>query len=143
MPKSRPVAPVSSENVSTRTSTCGATAEAGCPAVRDCRRPTPSQVIAAPEPAQSREHDAFRQHLADQAAAGGAERGPDRHFLLAMAVARQQQVGHVRARNEQDQADGAGKDVRGRGFSAPPELGSGRTDAPVCLNPGYCAASCF
>ena len=57
--------------------------------------------------AGGREHQAFGQHLAHQAAALGAERGAQADLALARRAARQQQVGDVDAGDEQHQRDRA------------------------------------
>jgi hypothetical protein len=48
------------------------------------------------------QHQAFNQALAKNTSAAGANRATDRHFMVAMAGAREQQVGNVGAGNEQD-----------------------------------------
>ena len=53
------------------------------------------------------EHQAFGQHLADQAAALGAECGAQADLALARRASRQQQVGNVDAGDEHDQRDRA------------------------------------
>ena len=55
--------------------------------------------------AQAREHEALGQHLADEPALPRAERGADRQLAIAAGGAHQQQVGDVRARDEQHQQD--------------------------------------
>ena len=55
--------------------------------------------------ADRREHDAFDQQLPDQAPASRAERQPHGELLASCHRLREQQVGHVRARDRQDQAD--------------------------------------
>ena len=52
------------------------------------------------------QHEALGQQLHRDAAAAGAERDAHRELVLPRERARQHQVGHVGARNEQDEADG-------------------------------------
>ena len=67
--------------------------------------------------------DAFRQQLPDDAAATGADSGADGDLAAASDSAGQQQVGHVGAGDQQDEADGAdqhqqrGADVLDHGFA--------------------------
>lgn len=56
--------------------------------------------------ADEREQDAFGEQLAHDARAARAERHADRDLALARGAARDQQIGDVRARNEEDQGDG-------------------------------------
>lgn len=51
------------------------------------------------------QYQAFSEQLPHQAASCGAKSRPRRHFLLARQAARQQQVGHIHRRNQQDAAD--------------------------------------
>ena len=57
--------------------------------------------------AGARQHDAFGQHLRDQAAAARAQREADRDLLLTRGRARQQQVRQVRAHDQHHDADRA------------------------------------
>jgi hypothetical protein len=54
---------------------------------------------------QQAEHDAFRQQLPQQPLPARAERRADRHFLLTAGGACEQQVGDVRARDQQNQGN--------------------------------------
>ena len=58
------------------------------------------------------EHHALGHQLPDDPAACRAERAADRHLALATRRARQQQVRHVRRRDEQQTADGAEQHVQ-------------------------------
>ena len=70
----------------------------------------PRECIAAPltkgqpdcTPGQG-QHQAFGQHLADEARSAGAQRGADRHFAFANGGADQKKIGHVHARQQQHQ----------------------------------------
>ena len=55
---------------------------------------------------QDREDDALRQKLRENPSAAGAEGDADRHLLMASARAREQQSGHVRRRDQQQQPNG-------------------------------------
>ena len=57
-----------------------------------------------------REDEALGEELPDHPAATGAERGANRHFPGPRGPAREQQVGDVAARDEQDEADRAEQD---------------------------------
>ena len=57
----------------------------------------------ADQRARQREHHALGQQLLDQAAAAGADGRPQRHLALAHGGARQKEVGHVDARDEEQQ----------------------------------------
>ena len=57
--------------------------------------------------AGERHHQAFGQHLLDDARARRADRAPDRHFFLPAGGARQQQRRDVRARDEHHERDRA------------------------------------
>ena len=72
--------------------------------------------------AQEREGHALHQELADQAAAARAHGQPHRHLALARLGPGQQQVGHVRAGDEQHQADHAHEHEQ-RGLRLPAQLG--------------------
>ena len=81
---------------------------------RDAERLETGQRVAAPgrdekprHRADHRQQQAFRQQLADEPPAAGAERRPHRELALARGRACEQQVGDVRARDEQHEADGA------------------------------------
>ena len=52
-----------------------------------------------------RQHDALGQHLPNQAAAAGAERGADANLPLSRRRPHQQEICHVRARDEEHQHD--------------------------------------
>ena len=52
----------------------------------------------------SRQEHAFREHLANQAAPRPAQGQPDRRLRLVIQSSRQQQVGNVRARDQQQQS---------------------------------------
>jgi hypothetical protein len=53
------------------------------------------------------EDERFGEELTEQPSAAGAERDPHREFGAARRRAREQQVGHVRAGDEEHEADGA------------------------------------
>ena len=57
-------------------------------------------------PADDRQQQAFGEQLPDDSPVRGAERGPHRHLLAPPDRARQQQVGDVRAGDQQHEADG-------------------------------------
>ena len=63
--------------------------------------------------AAQREQNAFGQKLTDDAPRTGAQRGADRNFFLAGHGARQQQIGHVGAGDQQDAGDRAEQDQQG------------------------------
>ena len=48
----------------------------------------------------------FRHELAEQSPAAGAERRPDRELAMSRLGAREQEVRHVRAGNQQHEPDG-------------------------------------
>ena len=52
----------------------------------------------------------------------GPERGPDRQFFPASDSARQLQVRHIRARDQQDAADGSEQQVKKMSIFADGEL---------------------
>ena len=54
-----------------------------------------------------REQNALRQHLPQNARAARAHRGPDRNFLLPRGAAGEEEIGYVRAGNQQHESDGA------------------------------------
>ena len=60
----------------------------------------------ADDAAQGGQHDAFRQHLMQQAAAVGAQGGAQRHFALPGRGASQRHVGDVGAGDQHDETDG-------------------------------------
>ena len=69
---------------------------------------TPTAVEAQPEqPAKARQHDALDEELPHDSSAARAERRAHGHLARPVRGARQQQVGHVRARNQQDESDRA------------------------------------
>ena len=87
---------------------------------RNTGRLEPDQHVDAPDrqqqpetAADDAEDDAFGEELADEAAAGGAERAAHRHLAFARRRAREQQVGDVGAGDQQDEADGAEKHQHG------------------------------
>ena len=55
--------------------------------------------------AQAREHEPLGQHLADETTLPRAERGPDGQLAIAPGSTHQQEVGDVRARDEQHEQD--------------------------------------
>ena len=59
------------------------------------------------QPAAKTKEYAFREQFAGNSAAPGPQRRADRHLELASFSPHQQQVGHVDARNQQHQPDGA------------------------------------
>ena len=61
----------------------------------------------AQNPAHDSQSQALHQHFARDSSPPGAERGPDREFLLAALGANQQQIRDVRAGDEQNQPDGS------------------------------------
>ena len=63
------------------------------------------------EPSHAGEHQGFREKLTHQPCAAGAQRGADRELPLARGRACEQEVRHVRAGDQQDEADGAEHDV--------------------------------
>ena len=65
----------------------------------------PDREHQSDDAAGDREHEALGERLADQPAASGAERQPHRDLLLPRRRAAQQQVGDVRARDQQHEAD--------------------------------------
>ena len=65
-------------------------------------------------PSHQGEHGAFGQELPDDAAAAGAERAADRHLPLPGARAGEQQVRHVRARDEEHESHGSENDEQTR-----------------------------
>ena len=62
--------------------------------------------------AQRRQHQAFRQQLRDDARSARAERGADRQLASADVAAREQQVRHVGAAQEQHESDDAEQQKR-------------------------------
>jgi hypothetical protein len=72
---------------------------------------TPAAPIIAERASGERQHEALRQHLADDAPAAGADRKSHRHLPLPGRAAGQQQVGDVCAHDEQDDRDGGEEDA--------------------------------
>ncbi len=70
-------------------------------------RHQPHRQQQSAQPASAGEHQAFDHQLPDDARATGADRQPDGHFLLPADRAREQQVGHIGARDQQHQRHGA------------------------------------
>ena len=70
-------------------------------------RQTPQAPVRPVYGASTRDERALRQDLPGQAAASGAERAPDRHLLRAAGRAREQQVRHVRAGDQEQEPHGA------------------------------------
>ena len=60
--------------------------------------------VKARQTTGSRQQHAFREQLANQAAPGPAQGQPDRGLRPVIQSSRQQQVGNVRARNQQQQS---------------------------------------
>src|SRR5439155_19892816 len=54
-----------------------------------------------------REQNPLRQHLPQNARAARAHRGPDRNFLLPRGATGEEEIGNVRAGNQQHESDGA------------------------------------
>ena len=65
-------------------------------------------------PPSETEHQRLGQKLPDDAVARGAERRPDRHLALARGAPREQQIGDVGARNQQDERDRSAEDQQRR-----------------------------
>ena len=81
---------------------------------REILQREPAQRVRPPhgqqqsqQPAERGEDEALGEKLPHEAAPAAAERGPDRDLAVARRGARQQQVGHVRAADQQDEADRA------------------------------------
>ena len=89
-------------------------ADRAASALARTRRATNSPASAA----ERGQHQRFGQQLADQARPAGAERRPHGKLGAPLRVARQQQVDHVDARNQQQQPDGG--DARRASPAAPP-----------------------
>ena len=68
--------------------------------------------------AEQHEHDAFGEQLTDQSAAAGADREPDRDLVLPGRRAGQQQVGNVRAPDEENDTDDPHHDQQRLGVGA-------------------------
>ena len=81
-----------------------------------CTLHTENTSPSAP-PASASTH-AFDEELRDDAAAAGAEGDAHGDLALTRQRARQQQVGDVRARDQQDEADGAGENQHGAAHAA-------------------------
>ena len=77
------------------------------------RRPASASPTPAAAPASERMR-ALGDELDEQAAAARAERGADRELLLPRLRSREQQVGEVRAGDEQHEPDGALQDPQRR-----------------------------
>ena len=71
-------------------------------------KPPPRQQQTA-DAARRGKHEAFGEQLPDEARASGAERRPDGKFPLSHRRAGQEQVRHVRARDEEHERDRAGE----------------------------------
>ena len=77
------------------------------------------------------QHDAFRQHLAQETTTARSERGANRHLLLPRRRSRQQQARQVRAHDQHDDANGTAEhddrrprpaaDMRGKRHDIPLE----------------------
>ena len=67
---------------------------------------------------RQRQHRAFGQQLAHDAAPAGAERGADGDFASTGGAAREQQVRDVAARDQQHESDGAQQDEQTRSIAA-------------------------
>ena len=67
---------------------------------------------SAGQPAEHGQHQAFDQHLADDAQTSGAERRAHGQLTRPHRGARQQQVGYVRAAHQQQEPDNAGEQDR-------------------------------
>src|SRR5215510_7099850 len=67
---------------------------------------------AAHNRSAEREQQTLGQQLADQSHPAGAQRRANRHLFLTRRRARQQHVGHITARDQQQQADGGGDRVK-------------------------------
>ena len=63
--------------------------------------------------ANQRQHHALRQQLPDDLPPPGSQCGTNRDFLFPGRCTRQQQVGDIRASDQQHQADGAGENEQG------------------------------
>ena len=70
---------------------------------------------------QARKHDAFCQDLPDEAAAAGADSGTNSHFARAPGRSSQDEIGRVRAGDEQDQTNNSHEEDR-KGNDENPEL---------------------
>jgi len=64
--------------------------------------------------AENRKDEAFRQHLANEAALASSERGADGDFLLAGSGTSEKKVGEIGADDEHDDANGTSKDHESR-----------------------------
>ena len=64
--------------------------------------------------AADREHEALGEQLTQQACTAGPERNANPHLPGAGNAAREQEICHVDARDEQNQADGGGEDEQRR-----------------------------
>ncbi len=82
--------------------------------------------------AQRHQHDAFGEQLTDQSAAAGANREPDRDLVLPGRRAGEQQVGDIRAADEEHDADDPHHDQQ--------RLGVGRGGARWRLSPAGTSA---
>jgi len=71
------------------------------------RAQAPEADGRAERAADERKQDALGQELPEQASARCAERGANRELALARFGTREDQVGQVRARDEEDEADGS------------------------------------
>ena len=110
--------PVSSESAATTASTCQFNSARRVKFSRPfassrVRKRMPQTANATPSaPPSRRQQDALGEQLADDPKPSGAQAQPHRHFALPGSRARQQQVGDVRARDGQDQADQRQQDVQ-------------------------------
>src|SRR5207244_4059086 len=96
------------------TSQPGPTARRGMTDARDVARVQGQQRADAYDTqdhaeraARGRKGDTFGQELADDAAAGGADRGADRHLAPPDGRANEEKVCDIRARDQQDERDRA------------------------------------
>ena len=126
---SRPTSgPVATVTASENSSTCRSSR--GVNVIGSASDGEPAQHVDADvgdddagEAAEQREHQVLGQHLTHQPAAAGAERRTHGQLLLAMAAAREQQVGDVGARDQQHQRHGAEQDHHRRPRHAADDLG--------------------
>src|SRR5207249_11806481 len=80
---------------------------------------------------------AFHQQLTSDAPTAGADGGSNGDFTLTAGGTRQKQAGNIRARNQQDERNGAEQDQQGRTELAGNLITQGdNVDAPVSVKIG-------
>ena len=79
-------------------------------ALKQRQHAVPATASARPSTApHDDKHEALGEHLANQPAAPGAERGANGHLLLPRGRAREQEIGQIGADDQHDDADRAGE----------------------------------